>query len=201
MGSKAPTFNLTYTQAIKNIINSDVAYSKLLFHVRDNINLKLLGSFVYRLDLGGFLNKDSVAIPDYVHYQGNMSSLLSNTYINAFQLFERGNELAKKQGLILADTKYEFGKRGNAIVLMDEIHTPDSSRYFYAKGFDERQQRGEKQKQLSKEFVREWLIANEFMGQHGQTVPKMTEDWVYTISKRYIELYEAVTGKNLCRSN
>jgi phosphoribosylaminoimidazole-succinocarboxamide synthase len=113
----------------------------------------------------------------------------------ALQLFERGNELAKKQGLILADTKYEFGKRGNAIVLMDEIHTPDSSRYFYAKGFDERQQRGEKQKQLSKEFVREWLIANEFMGQHGQTVPKMTEDWVYTISKRYIELYEAVTGK------
>jgi hypothetical protein len=86
MGSKAPTFNLTYTQAIKNIINSDVAYSKLLFYVRDNINLKLLGSFVYRLDLGGFLNKDSVAIPDYVHYQGNMSSLLSNTYINAFQL-------------------------------------------------------------------------------------------------------------------
>jgi phosphoribosylaminoimidazole-succinocarboxamide synthase len=113
----------------------------------------------------------------------------------ALQLFERGNELAKKQGLILADTKYEFGKRGNAIVLMDEIHTPDSSRYFYAKGFDERQQRGEKQKQLSKEFVREWLIANEFMGQHGQTVPEMNEDWVYTISNRYIELYEAVTGK------
>jgi hypothetical protein len=86
MGSNAPTFNLTYTQAIKNIINSDVAYSKLLLQVRENFNLKLLGSFVYRIDLGGFLNKDSVAIPDYVHYQGNMSSLLSNTYINVFQL-------------------------------------------------------------------------------------------------------------------
>jgi hypothetical protein len=86
MGSEAPTFNITYTQAIKNIINSDVAYSKLLFQLRDNINLKLLGSFAYRIDFGGFLNKDSVAIPDYVHYQGNMSTLLSNTYINAFQL-------------------------------------------------------------------------------------------------------------------
>ncbi len=112
----------------------------------------------------------------------------------ALQLFERGNELAKKQGLILADTKYEFGKRGNTIVLMDEIHTPDSSRYFYAEGFEERQHRGEKQKQLSKEFVREWLIANEFMGKEGQTVPEMTDEWVQIISLRYIELYEKVTG-------
>jgi phosphoribosylaminoimidazole-succinocarboxamide synthase len=114
----------------------------------------------------------------------------------ALALFERGKQLALKQGLILADTKYEFGKRKGIITLMDEIHTPDSSRYFYADGFDERQARGEKQKQLSKEFVREWLIQNEFMGKTGQTVPEMTDDWVDTISKRYIELYEKVTGKS-----
>jgi phosphoribosylaminoimidazole-succinocarboxamide synthase len=112
----------------------------------------------------------------------------------ALQLFARGKELALKQGLILADTKYEFGKRNGRIVLMDEIHTPDSSRYFYAEGFDERQQKGEKQKQLSKEFVREWLIQNEFMGKEGQTVPEMSDEWVETISNRYIELYEKVTG-------
>jgi phosphoribosylaminoimidazole-succinocarboxamide synthase len=113
----------------------------------------------------------------------------------AFALFARGGELAQQQGLILADTKYEFGKREGRIVLMDEIHTPDSSRYFHSDGFEERQQRGEKQKQLSKEFVREWLIQNEFMGKEGQTVPEMTDDWVETISQRYIELYEKVTGK------
>jgi phosphoribosylaminoimidazole-succinocarboxamide synthase len=112
----------------------------------------------------------------------------------ALALFERGKELALKQGLILADTKYEFGKRNGQIVLMDEIHTPDSSRYFYADGFEERQEKGEKQKQLSKEFVREWLIQNEFMGKEGQTVPAMSDEWVETISKRYIELYEKVTG-------
>jgi phosphoribosylaminoimidazole-succinocarboxamide synthase len=112
----------------------------------------------------------------------------------ALKLFARGKELALKQGLILADTKYEFGKRNGEIVLMDEIHTPDSSRYFYADGFDERQQKHEKQKQLSKEFVREWLIVNEFMGKEGQTVPEMSDEWVDTISKRYIELYERVTG-------
>lgn len=111
------------------------------------------------------------------------------------QLFERGRELAAKQGLILVDTKYEFGKIGNTIYLMDEIHTPDSSRYFYADGFEERQQSGERQKQLSKEFVREWLIANNFMGKEGQTVPEMSDDWVNTISKRYIELYEKVIGQ------
>jgi len=112
----------------------------------------------------------------------------------ALELFARGKELALKQGLILADTKYEFGKRGNEIVLMDEIHTPDSSRYFYAEGFDERQSKGESQKQLSKEFVREWLIRNEFMGKEGQTVPEMSDEWIETISNRYIELYEKVTG-------
>ena len=111
------------------------------------------------------------------------------------QLFERGRSLAAKQGLILADTKYEFGKIGNTIYLMDEIHTPDSSRYFYADGFEERQQKGERQKQLSKEFVREWLIANNFMGREGQTVPEMTDEWVQTISNRYIELFEKVTGE------
>jgi phosphoribosylaminoimidazole-succinocarboxamide synthase len=116
-------------------------------------------------------------------------------------LFERGRQLALKQGLILADTKYEFGKRDGKLVLMDEIHTPDSSRYFYADGFDERQQRGEKQKQLSKEFVREWLIANEFMGKAGQTVPEMTDEWVQTISAKYIELYERLTGRAFVPQN
>lgn len=112
----------------------------------------------------------------------------------ALQLFTRGKEIAAKQGLILVDTKYEFGKIGNEIYLMDEVHTPDSSRYFYAEGFAERQLTGEKQKQLSKEFVREWLIANNFMGKQGQTVPEMSDDWVTTISERYIELFEKVTG-------
>lgn len=113
----------------------------------------------------------------------------------ALQLFARGKEIAAKQGLILADTKYEFGTLNNQIVLMDEIHTPDSSRYFYADGFEERQQTGERQKQLSKEFVREWLIANSFMGKEGQTVPEMSDEWIETISKRYIELYEKVIGE------
>jgi phosphoribosylaminoimidazole-succinocarboxamide synthase len=110
-------------------------------------------------------------------------------------LFQRGRELAAKRGLILVDTKYEFGKIGDTIYLMDEIHTPDSSRYFYAEGFEERQTKGEKQQQLSKEFVREWLIANNFMGKEGQTVPEMNDDWVDIISKRYIELYERVIGE------
>jgi len=114
----------------------------------------------------------------------------------ALQLFERGKELAAKRGLILADTKYEFGKIGDEIYLMDEIHTPDSSRYFYAEGFEERQQSGERQKQLSKEFVREWLIEHQFMGKEGQTVPEMTDEWIETISKRYIELYEKVIGES-----
>ncbi len=111
------------------------------------------------------------------------------------RLFARGKEIAASQGLILVDTKYEFGKLDGQIVLMDEIHTPDSSRYFYADGFEERQQKGERQKQLSKEFVREWLIENNFMGKEGQTVPAMSDEWVGTISKRYIELYEKVIGQ------
>lgn len=111
------------------------------------------------------------------------------------QLFERGKQLAAKQGLILVDTKYEFGKIGDIIYLMDEIHTPDSSRYFYADGYEERQAKGERQKQLSKEFVREWLIANNFMGKEGQTVPEMNDEWISVISNRYIELYEQVIGE------
>jgi phosphoribosylaminoimidazole-succinocarboxamide synthase len=113
----------------------------------------------------------------------------------ALALFERGKAIAAKQGLILVDTKYEFGKIGDTIYLMDEIHTPDSSRYFYADGFEVRQAAGERQKQLSKEFVREWLIENNFMGKEGQTVPHMNEEWINTISKRYIELYEKVIGE------
>lgn len=113
----------------------------------------------------------------------------------ALALFERGKEIAAKRGLILVDTKYEFGKLNGEIYLMDEVHTPDSSRYFYADGYEERQAASERQKQLSKEFVREWLIANNFMGKEGQTVPEMNEDWVQTISNRYIELYEQVIGE------
>lgn len=116
------------------------------------------------------------------------------TYTRA--LFERGKTIAARQGLILVDTKYEFGKIGDTIYLMDEIHTPDSSRYFYAEGFEKRQATGEKQKQLSKEFVREWLIANNFMGKEGQSIPEMSDEWINTISKRYIELYEKVIGES-----
>jgi phosphoribosylaminoimidazole-succinocarboxamide synthase len=113
----------------------------------------------------------------------------------ALALFARGKEIAAKRGLILVDTKYEFGKIDDTIYLMDEIHTPDSSRYFYADGFEARQASQEKQKQLSKEFVREWLIENNFMGKEGQTVPEMSEEWIQTISKRYIELYEQIIGE------
>jgi phosphoribosylaminoimidazole-succinocarboxamide synthase len=116
-------------------------------------------------------------------------------------LFARGTEIAAKQGLILVDTKYEFGKRGDEILLMDEIHTPDSSRYFYADGYAERQASGEQQRQLSKEFVREWLIENNFMGKEGQVVPEMSDEWIEQISARYIELYEQVTGKKFERQD
>lgn len=113
----------------------------------------------------------------------------------SLQLFARGKEIAAKRELILVDTKYEFGKIDDEIYLMDEIHTPDSSRYFYADGFEERQIKNEKQKQLSKEFVREWLIENNFMGKEGQVVPEMTDEWISTISNRYIELYEKLIGE------
>lgn len=111
------------------------------------------------------------------------------------KLFQRGTEIAAKRGLILVDTKYEFGKtKEGKIVLIDEIHTPDSSRYFYAKGYEERQQNGESQKQLSKEFVRQWLISNGFQGKEGQQIPDMTEEYIQSVSERYIELYENITG-------
>jgi phosphoribosylaminoimidazole-succinocarboxamide synthase len=113
----------------------------------------------------------------------------------ALALFERGRAMAAERGLILVDTKYEFGFIGTTIYLIDEIHTPDSSRYFYKEGFEDRQAKGEAQKQLSKEFVREWLMANGFQGLEGQSVPEMTDEVVSSISERYIELYERVTGK------
>lgn len=109
-------------------------------------------------------------------------------------LFQRGQEMANNQGLILVDTKYEFGLADGQITLMDEIHTPDSSRYFYAEGYEDRQNKGEAQRQLSKEFVREWLIAGGFMGKEGQRIPEMTDEFVKMVSDRYIELYEKVTG-------
>ncbi|GAB5563978.1 MAG: phosphoribosylaminoimidazolesuccinocarboxamide synthase [Winogradskyella sp.] len=112
------------------------------------------------------------------------------------KLFQRGTEIAAKQGLILVDTKYEFGKtKAGKIVLIDEIHTPDSSRYFYADGYEERQEKEEPQKQLSKEFVRQWLISNGFQGLEGQTVPFMSDEYIETVSERYIELYENITGE------
>ena len=110
-------------------------------------------------------------------------------------LFEKGTEMATQQGLILVDTKYEFGSKDGQIILIDEIHTPDSSRYFYSEGYLERQENGESQKQLSKEFVREWLIANGFQGKVGQKVPEMSDEWINQISERYIELFEKVSGK------
>jgi len=117
------------------------------------------------------------------------------------RIFQRGTEIAEKMGLILVDTKYEFGKDDGDIYLIDEIHTPDSSRYFYLEGYQERQDRGEAQKQLSKEFVREWLIANNFQGKEGQTVPEMTDDFVTQVSERYIELYENITGDKFQRAD
>jgi phosphoribosylaminoimidazole-succinocarboxamide synthase len=117
------------------------------------------------------------------------------------KLFERGSEIASKMGLILVDTKYEFGNKDGKIFLIDEIHTPDSSRYFYKDGYTERQQKGQPQKQLSKEFVREWLMANGFQGQEGQPVPEMTGDIISSISERYIELYENITGDKFVRAD
>ncbi len=118
------------------------------------------------------------------------------------KLFQRGTEIAAKRGLILVDTKYEFGKtKDGKIVLIDEIHTPDSSRYFYAGGYQERQDKGEKQKQLSKEFVRQWLIENGFQGKDGQQIPEMSDKKILEISNRYIELYEQITGEKFVKAN
>jgi phosphoribosylaminoimidazole-succinocarboxamide synthase len=118
------------------------------------------------------------------------------------KLFKRGTEIAAKRGLILVDTKYEFGKtKEGKIVLIDEIHTPDSSRYFYADGYEERQQKGETQKQLSKEFVRQWLIENGFQGKDGQQIPEMSDEKIIEISNRYIELYEQITGETFVKAS
>ncbi|QTN39056.1 phosphoribosylaminoimidazolesuccinocarboxamide synthase [Cryomorphaceae bacterium] len=131
------------------------------------------------IDRGIVVESDYVQLEDYTR-----------------RLFARGTEMARERGLILVDTKYEFGKlEDGTIVLIDEIHTPDSSRYFYAEGYEERQARGEKQKQLSKEFVRQWLIAGGFQGKEGQVIPEMTADYVASVSERYIELYEQITGE------
>src|SRR5690554_7259125 len=117
-------------------------------------------------------------------------------------LLERGTEIAKEKGLILVDTKYEFRKtKDGKIVLIDEIHTPDSSRYFYADGYEERQQKGETQKQLSKEFVRQWLISNGFQGKEGQQIPEMTDEYIETVSDRYIELYENILGEKFVKAD
>lgn len=119
-----------------------------------------------------------------------------------YALFKRGTDIAAKRGLILVDTKYEFGKtKTGEIVLIDEIHTPDSSRYFYAEGYQDRQDRGEVQKQLSKEFVRQWLIANDFQGLDGQVVPEMTDAYIQTVSDRYIELFENITGEKFIKED
>ena len=128
---------------------------------------------------------DYVVLEDYTH-----------------KLFQRGTAIAAQRGLILVDTKYEFGKTADGeIVLIDEIHTPDSSRYFYADGYAERQERGEAQKQLSKEFVRQWLISNGFQGLEGQEVPLMQDDYITTVSDRYIELYENITGEAFAKAD
>ncbi len=116
-------------------------------------------------------------------------------------LFERGTKMAAEKGLILVDTKYEFGKHNDKIYLIDEIHTPDSSRYFYADGYEERFRKGEPQRQLSKEFVRQWLIENGFMGKPGQKVPEMTPEFIATVTDRYIELYEHVTGRPFVKAD
>jgi len=116
-------------------------------------------------------------------------------------IFQRGTEMANERGLILVDTKYEFGKKNDKIFLIDEIHTPDSSRYFYRDGYQERQNNGDSQKQLSKEFVREWLMENGFQGKDGQQIPEMNKDFVDSVSKRYIELYENVSGKKFVKGN
>lgn len=132
--------------------------------------------------------------------------IVSEEYYNlleeyTYKLFQRGTELAAEKGLILVDTKYEFGIRDDMIYLIDEIHTPDSSRYFYADGYEERQLKGEPQKQLSKEFVREWLMERNFQGKEGQVMPDMPDEFVQQISERYIELYEMITGKEFIRGD
>ena len=131
-------------------------------------------------------------VPEAIYFQ-------MENYTRA--LFQRGTEIAAKRGLILVDTKYEFGLLNDKVILIDEIHTPDSSRYFYSDGYNERQIKGEPQKQLSKEFVRQWLMENGFQGLEGQTMPDMPDEFVQTITDRYIELYEKITGKTFVKAD
>jgi len=150
-----------------------------------------MGNHDEDISKGDILKQGIVSIKDY-------EILEKYTYA----LFARGTEIAAKRGLILVDTKYEFGKtKDGEIVLIDEIHTPDSSRYFYVDGYEERQERGEEQKQLSKEFVRQWLISNGFQGLEGQTVPEMTDEYITSVSDRYIELYEKITGEKFLKAD
>ena len=161
------------------------------------------------------INGDHTVIWDFIKHKGAAAVvpvtdegkiLMVRQYRNALErytlaLFERGTQMAAERGLILVDTKYEFGKHNGEIYLMDEIHTPDSSRYFYSEGYQERFENGEPQKQLSKEFVREWLMANGFQGKEGQKVPEMTPAIVSSISDRYIELYEHITGETFVKAD
>ena len=150
----------------------------------------VLGNFALPVEIIP-LSKGIVTEEDY---------LVLEQYTRA--LFQRGTEIAASRGLILVDTKYEFGKtKDGQIVLIDEIHTPDSSRYFYAEGYQERQDRGEEQKQLSKEFVRRWLIENGFQGQDGQQIPDMTDSYIESVSERYIELYENILGEKFVKAD
>lgn len=153
-----------------------------------------------KADLGN--HDEDISREDILH-RGIVSEadyLVLERYTRA--LFQRGSEIAASRGLILVDTKYEFGKtKEGKIVLIDEIHTPDSSRYFYADGYQERQDSGESQKQLSKEFVRQWLIANDFQGKEGQVVPEMSEEYIRTVSDRYVELYENILGESFVKAD
>ncbi len=142
------------------------------------------------IDRASILARNIVSESDYIQLEKY-----------ALQLFERGTAMAAAQGLLLVDTKYEFGKKDGVIYLIDEIHTPDSSRYFYSEGYAARQEAGIKQKQLSKEFVREWLIENDFMGKEGQLIPIMDEPFIASITDRYIELYETITGKPFIKTS
>ena len=144
---------------------------------------------------------EDISREDIIAHGHVSEAIYSKMEAYTYALFQRGTEMALAQGLILVDTKYEFGILEGEVILIDEIHTPDSSRYFYADGFEERQSKGEEQKQLSKEFVRQWLIENGFQGLDGQEIPYMPDEFVQIISERYIELYERITGKEFVKSD
>jgi phosphoribosylaminoimidazole-succinocarboxamide synthase len=144
---------------------------------------------------------EDISREDIIAHGHVSEAIYSKMEAYTYALFQRGTEMAIAQGLILVDTKYEFGLLDGEVILIDEIHTPDSSRYFYADGFEDRQSKREEQKQLSKEFVRQWLIENGFQGLDGQEIPFMPDEFVQVISDRYIELYERITGKDFVKSD